>query len=176
LEEEVRFVPVTLVLGLTFAGSNSYVGTGARSASLKGNSTMNFGWFTDNSEDKSFASTTMHEFGHVLGCDHEQFSPGVKFTWNEEVVIKYYKDTNDWDEDKVRRNFNHFLPVDRKDYDTTDWDRRSIMHYSVKKEWNYEGIEVEWVYTLSDMDKNFIGEAYPFKTICMKLGRCLFLC
>ncbi len=55
-------------------GSNSYVGTDNMQIP-KDQPTMNFGWFTDQTADEEFSRTVLHEFGHALGCVHEQASP-----------------------------------------------------------------------------------------------------
>ncbi|KAK6537494.1 hypothetical protein TWF694_011679 [Orbilia ellipsospora] len=147
-------------------GSNSYVGTDCKGLNLNGRATMNFGWFYDDLDkttDVSFRSTGMHEFGHALGCQHEQLN--ARLHWNENVVIEYYakKENGGWSERKTRFNFNNFSPVQNGgQYATTSWDQESIMHYHIEKSWNKEGIAVRPTKTPSQLDKNFMEEMYPF--------------
>ncbi|KAF3915584.1 hypothetical protein ABW21_db0206815 [Orbilia brochopaga] len=128
---------------------------------LKSHNSMNFGWFTEFHALRSFERTVTHEFGHAIGCVHEQFSPSLKINWIKSAVYKAYKDSDGWEEPEVNLNFNNFVSVDIKTHEYTSWDKRSIMHYPIKKEWNEEKIEVGWNYVMSDVDKEFIGEKYP---------------
>ncbi|KAK6349402.1 hypothetical protein TWF696_005688 [Orbilia brochopaga] len=152
-------VRISLISG---AGSYSYIGTVCQKDNLRSHNTMNFGWFTDSLPLRSFERTVTHEFGHAIGCVHEQFSPSLKITWIKPKVYKAYKDSDGWEETDVNLNFNNFVSVDIKTHEYTSWDKRSIMHYPIKKEWNEEKIEVGWNYVMSDVDKKFIGEKYPF--------------
>ncbi|KAJ6265067.1 hypothetical protein Dda_1222 [Drechslerella dactyloides] len=87
--------------------------------------------------------------------------PSLKITWIKKAVYKAYKESDGWEEPDVNLNFNNFVSVDARTHEYTSWDKRSIMHYPIKPQWNEERIEVGWNYTLSDVDKKFIGEKYP---------------
>jgi len=52
-------------------GSWSVIGTDALSASGQ---TMNYGWFTDNTNEEEFRRVIVHEFGHALGLAPMLFS------------------------------------------------------------------------------------------------------
>lgn len=84
-------------------GSWSYIGTGAKTIS-QSEATMNFGWFDDQTADDEFSRTVIHEFGHAIGCIHEQSSPVANIQWNKPVVYEYYQRTNGWDKAKVDGN------------------------------------------------------------------------
>lgn len=54
-------------------GFYSYIGTDAKF--FKDKETMNLGWFDGKTSDKEFRRTTIHEFGHALGLNHEHQHP-----------------------------------------------------------------------------------------------------
>jgi hypothetical protein len=64
---------------------------------------MNFGWFTDQTDDGEVMRTTLHEFGHAIGCVHEQASPAAAgvINWNKPVVYAYYLRSMGWDQARV---------------------------------------------------------------------------
>ena len=105
-------------------GSWSALGTGAKSIP-QSEPTMNFGWFDDNSTDEDFEITVVHEFGHALGCIHEQASPMADIPWNKLVVYEYYLRTYGWDQAKV--DWNLFERYKQEDALSSWWDKTSIM-------------------------------------------------
>ena len=51
----------------------------------------------------------IHEFGHAIGCVHEQSSPSINIPWDKEKVYAYYKSRIGWDKAKVDHNvFNRY--------------------------------------------------------------------
>ncbi|OQU93546.1 hypothetical protein CLAIMM_00042 isoform 4 [Cladophialophora immunda] len=99
---------------------------------------MDFGWFDDTTPADEFGRTTVHEFRHMLGCVHEQFSPGILFKWNEKAVTAEFTDskqTPPWTESETRFNFNIFKPLGTTKYPATTLDSDSIMHYAVMVAW-----------------------------------------
>lgn len=140
-------------------GSWSYIGTDANYRS-EDQATMNFGWFFDYTSNSEIQRTTLHEFGHALGAIHEHNSPASTIQWNKEVVYEYYMETQGWTEAQVDNNlFNKY-----SDNVTTnsEYDPDSIMHYAINSEFTLDGFSVGWNYDLSDIDKSFIEETYPF--------------
>lgn len=137
----------------------SYVGTdNLAHKPPKFHETMNFGWLTDSSSEDTFARVITHEFGHALGCIHEHQSPAADIPWNMEAVLKYYHDTNGWDEDTIKKN------VTNRNAELTqfsEFDTSSIMIYPIPKEHTLGGYTVPWNNKLSETDKNFIATAYP---------------
>eukprot|EP01084_Bolivina_argentea_P145071 254381_1 len=113
-------------------GSWSYIGNHALTID-KDRETMNFGWFksVDNPDDNEYNTTTLHEFGHVLGFKHEHLHPIDKIPYNKEKVYKYYKKTNNWDKDMVDRNIlNRVDPIRVCGFDEK-FDKDSIMMYTI---------------------------------------------
>ncbi|EPS36622.1 hypothetical protein H072_9876 [Dactylellina haptotyla CBS 200.50] len=148
-------IRITLVDG---GGANSYVGTDNKHH--KGLKTMNLGWFVDGKADKEFSRTTLHEFGHALGCKHEQFNEKVH--WIKKKLYDYYKNQG-WSPDDVDRAYYYWMPVrEGGEFAFTQWDKTSIMQYDHPADWTEEGIEAPVNRTLSKQDMVFIEEMYPF--------------
>ncbi len=138
-------------------GSWSYLGKDALSIASH-LPTMNYGWFNENTTDREFSRTILHEFGHALGLIHEHAHPDSPIPWNKEKVYVYYAQQG-WDREKVDRNvfrrYNHQITQ------FSEYDRLSIMHYAVPAEHTIGGYEVPWNTVLSETDKMFIAQIYP---------------
>lgn len=140
-------------------GSWSYLGTDANYRS-QDQATMNFGWFYDYTSDSEISRTTLHEFGHALGAIHEQNSPAADIQWDVEAVYEYYERTQGWSEAQVDNNL--FNKYSGNVTTNSEYDPDSIMHYAIPASLTLNGFSVGWNYYLSDTDKSFIGETYPF--------------
>lgn len=121
--------------------------------------TMNFGLFTDDTGDDDFSNTTIHEFGHALGCIHEHQQPNAHILWNKPVVYRYYAENNGWSKEDV--DFQVFQACDPKTVSATPLDRLSIMEYWIPAEFTLDGWSAPYNINLSDQDKVFIRQKYP---------------
>ena len=140
-------------------GSWSYMGTDCSLAQLAGKPTMNLGWLKPETAETEYRRVVLHEFGHALGLLHEHLSPVADIPWDEEKVIAYYRRTNGWNETYIRSNVLAIPPSDK----FTDFDTLSIMLYPVPRELTKGGYEIPWQNSeLSETDKKFIAEIYPF--------------
>jgi len=140
-------------------GSWSYLGVDSTLPALLGKPTMNYGWLTPTTAEKEYRRVVLHEFGHALGLIHEHLSPTATIPWNEQAVFDFYKRTNGWDAQTTRSNVLDKTPVDK----FTRFDDKSIMLYPVPKELTLNNFSIPWSNTeLSDLDKQFIAEMYPF--------------
>ncbi|KAK7735633.1 hypothetical protein SLS53_007373 [Cytospora paraplurivora] len=148
---ELKFVDhddVDIRVSFEKGGSWSFVGTSCRLVP-KDKATMNFGWFTNKTSIKKFSRTVTHEFGRALGCIHEHQSPAGNIPWDESA-----------DKETVRANIfeaysintTHFLSVDKK----------SIMLYAIPACLTKNGYSIKPNKVLSEMDKHFIAQAYPW--------------
>jgi hypothetical protein len=86
---------------------------------------MNFGWFDDETSDEEFSRTVIHEFGHAIGCIHEQASPVADIPWNKPVVYENYLKNNGWNQDMVDSNV--FVKAAQASTLNSNWDKTSIM-------------------------------------------------
>ncbi|MFH7027557.1 MAG: M12 family metallopeptidase [Heteroscytonema crispum UTEX LB 1556] len=141
-------------------GSWSYIGTDALSIP-KNQPTMNYGWLTPTTPDDEYLRVVLHEFGHALGCIHEHQHPEVAIPWNRDAVYRYYMGSpNNWPKDQVDTNlFQHYS---KNITQFSQFDTQSIMLYPVPRELTTGGFEVGWNKQLSETDKTFIGQMYPF--------------
>jgi hypothetical protein len=123
-------------------------------------STMNFGWLTDNTPDDEFSRIVLHEFGHALGLIHEHQSPAAGIPWNRQKVLDYYKKADNWDASTVQANI--FDQASASTTNFSQFDPQSIMLYSIPAELTTNGYAVGWNRVLSSVDKQYIGMFYPF--------------
>jgi len=142
------------------AGSWSYLGTDALGIPAD-KATMNLGWLTPTTPNEEYSRVVLHEFGHALGCIHEHQHPTNGIPWNKPAVYRVYAGPpNYWDKNKVDFNLFRKYTVDQTQY--SEFDRHSIMLYSIPKELTDGIFEVGSNWALSDLDRQYIGAVYPF--------------
>jgi serralysin len=137
-------------------GSWSMYGTDAITAP-QNQITMNLGWFNDSTPDEEFRRTTVHEFGHALGCIHEHSSPGGNIIWNKPVVYDYYWRSQGWQPQQVDEQVFMKYSADMTNF--TQLDPLSIMMYPIPP--GFANITVGWNTDLSETDKQMIAYMYP---------------
>lgn len=134
------------------AGSWSYVGTDAMFVRHT-QPTMNFGWL-----DKG---TVIHEFGHMLGLKHEHQNPKSGIKWNKQAVIdSLSKPPNNWSLQEIYHNVLN--QADPANVIAGTFDPKSIMMYFFPSKWTLNGRGFSQNTKLSEEDKNFISNLYPF--------------
>ncbi|MGB7923948.1 MAG: M12 family metallopeptidase [Pyrinomonadaceae bacterium] len=149
-------IRITTTVGL---GSWSYLGTDNLLIAAS-KPTMNYGWFTSNTPDEEFRRTTLHEFGHALGCIHEHMNPVGNIPWNVDAVYRYYMTTQGWTKADVDAQVLAKYSIDQ--LNTSKYDPKSIMHYPVPKELTLgQSFSVGWNTKLSKTDKSFMRQMYP---------------
>lgn len=133
-------------------GSWSYVGTDSTFIPTD-KATMNFGWL-----DKS---TVLHEFGHMLGLLHEHQNPDGGIVWNEDRVLRDLSGPpNNWTPEMIRHNvLNH---ASKDSSNGTKFDPSSVMLYYFPGEWVQSGRGTKNNTEISEVDKKYISELYPF--------------
>ena len=121
----------------------------------------------------------IHEFGHVLGLEHEHASPALMtkdpdqqkrifgkvletpFEWNEPALKAAKKDITQF---KLNLSKDAGLGDFR-----TPFDPKSIMVYRIEPGWNTAGYSTEDTNELSKVDKAFIGQVYGSPQPVIKL-------
>ncbi len=141
----------------------SYVGNNCRLMAAKGETSMNFGWFTDKSEEDEFKRTTLHEFGHALGLLHEHQNPSGHIQWNKPVVRNYYSNQG-WSMDQIDKQIFNKYSVTLSNH---NYDAKSIMHYPIPANFTLDNYAVNWNRDLSPGDITLIAELYP-KPVAVK--------
>ena len=140
-------------------GSWSAIGTDARRISST-EPTMNYGWLTPDTSEQEYRRVVLHEFGHALGFNHEHQSPAGGILWNRDKAFAYYSKMNGWDAEKVEMNV--FQSADASQTRYSNFDPKSIMLYPIPTELTLNGFSSGNNSELSDNDKIFAGEVYPF--------------
>lgn len=140
-------------------GYRSLVGTDAlkRPSPLP---TMILGGFTKSTDEVELRRVVIHEFGHAIGCVHEQSSPSMDIPWNREKAYVWYKSRIGWDKPKVDHNVFHRYRKHEVAF-TEQHDPTSIMQYPVPNELTIGDFEIGWNTELSEIDKIFIAKMYP---------------
>ena len=121
---------------------------------------MQLGGFTAAAGDLELRRTVLHEFGHAIGCIHEQASPAAAIPWNEPRVYEFYREWQRWDDDTIYRNVLQRYSAAETLY--SNFDPASIMQYPVPAHLTRNGYEIGWNTELSAGDKSFIARMYPF--------------
>ncbi len=136
-------------------GAWSYVGTDCKMIPAN-EQTMNLGWLDND--------VVWHEFGHAIGLLHEHQNPEGGIKWNEANVIKDLSGPpNNWSMDMIK--YNVLNPYPKENVITTALDKKSIMMYPVPASWTLDGFTTPGGSVISDVDKKFIAERYPFTTV-----------
>ncbi|KAI1115831.1 hypothetical protein F5Y14DRAFT_105307 [Nemania sp. NC0429] len=101
----------------------------------------------------------LHEFGHALSLKHEHKHPGCNIQWNYPVL----RQSSGWDDQKVRKNYakSTSTAVNYR-WGNKPYDRKSIMHYSVRRGETQSGLlQIPMNTVLSDGDRDMLSRLYP---------------
>jgi hypothetical protein len=150
----------TAEIRVTFTGAGywSHVGTDALRVPRDA-PTMQLGGLGSHTEEVAFRRTVLHEFGHALGCIHEQASPAADIPWDVDKVYAFYRDWQGWDRQTTHDNV--LLRYSAADLHFTRHDPASIMQYPVPETLTRRRFSVGWNDDLSDSDRSFITRMYP---------------
>ena len=145
-------------------GAWSYIGIDAKN--VPGNQqTMNLGWIDDFedydfNEAKGTGVVVVHEFGHMLGMIHEHTRGDFKPKWNCPFLVdSLSKPPNSWDWCTV---YNNILQTyDRTEFNGSDYDPKSVMHYFFDNKFFCDKPNLPHVTKLSYNDKVWLNKSYP---------------
>ena len=154
-----RFADAEMRVSFSQPGHWSCVGTDALLEADPDGPTLNLGGFTDDTPEATLRRTVLHEFGHALGCLHEQASPASRIPWDEAKVYAYYRRWHGWDAQTTYENV--LVRYSEAGIRFTRHDASSIMQYPVPAELTHGGFSVGWNNGLSELDKSFIARMYP---------------
>lgn len=145
---------------VTFTGDGYWSLVGTDALRVGGDEpTMQLGGFDPDADDVVLRRTVLHEFGHAIGCIHEQASPAMRIPWSEEKVYAFYLAWQGWDRATTEANVLRRYSAD--DVLFSDADPRSIMQYPVPATLTRGGFTVGWNDELSAGDRSFIARIYP---------------
>jgi hypothetical protein len=136
------------------SGSWSYVGRD--SVAIVGNTdaaTMNLAWVDE--------ANVLHQFGHVLGLQHEHQNPFEPVPWDREAVYATFTaPPYSWNRETIE--FNILRPYPRDAYPIAKpFDPQSVMLYAFADDLTEGDVRLVAGTRLSDGDKTFIAKLYP---------------
>lgn len=108
-----------------------------------------------------FRPHVLHEFGHALGLHHAHLHPQANIPWNRGKVYEYYSNVIGWSREQIDHNIFD-LETDA-DIFLGNYDKYSIMHYSVENFLTDGDWHVGANTKLSDQDKININKIYPLR-------------
>jgi hypothetical protein len=121
--------------------------------------TLQLGGYSLDMPEEKFRRPVLHEFGHAIGCIHEQASPAVRIPWDEQKVYEWYREHQGWSDDEIYHNVLRRYTEEETRF--TEHDPESIMQYPVPEELTVGNYSIGWNTDLSEQDKSFIARMYP---------------
>lgn len=146
---------------ISFIPGDSWSQVGKDALSIVHQATMNFGWITDDVDEVDIRRTILHEFGHMIGLEHEHQSPQMTIPWDRDALIEWASGPpNYWDEQSIQENYIDLIEGER--IKATRFDPKSIMLYPISAELTGGKMEIDWNNELSEGDKQFVSSLYPY--------------
>lgn len=108
--------------------------------------------------DEHFVRNVLHEFGHVLGLEHEHQHPDADIPWDTEKLLAAAQ-AGGLSEADIHRDF--LDKIERRGGLLLPYDRGSIMHYPIPEGATLGDWSVGVNTALSEGDKAFMRLAYP---------------
>ena len=125
---------------------------------------VNFGWLTGKSSREEVEMVVIHEFGHVLGLQHEHSNPASTLEWDRPAVYKLFAGPpNFWSRDIVDQHVfaiwpPAYFPIHKV------FDRESIMMYEMPADYFVDKNAITRNSQLSALDKQFVAAFYPLRS------------
>lgn len=142
-------LPERASVRIVFEGSGNWSFVGTDCLKIKEGPTMSLSLYEHDALIE-WNRTVLHEFGHVLGLEHEHKHQQFTFQ-NKQDAVEFLKKAG-WSDAYIQMNL-----FDRNDLsDVYEFDNKSIMLYTFDRESNTE---------ISIGDCKTIGKLYPFEHI-----------
>jgi hypothetical protein len=125
--------------------------------------TVNFE-LTGKSSREEVGMVVLHEFGHVLGLEHEHSNPASTLKWDRPAVYKQFAGSpNFWTRDEVDHQLfaiwpPAYFPIHKV------FDRQSIMMYEMPADYFVDKKAITRNSQLSALDKQFVAALYPLRS------------
>jgi len=100
----------------------------------------------------------LHEFGHMLGLQHEQHNPKAEIPWDLDEMYRFHEGELGWSRAEVERTYLLQWPITTPH---TEYDPTSIMHYPIDRRFTTGKYFIDVNQELSELDKEFMRQAYP---------------
>lgn len=102
----------------------------------------------------------LHEFGHIIGLNHEHHNPTNTIPWNRDLLYKDMSEQNSWTREQVDQTY--FTPWNPEIYPIKKtFDPDSVMMYPIENRHTVGDFEVGYNYDLSEGDIAFAKLLYP---------------
>ncbi len=119
--------------------------------------TVNYGTLASVRNQNEAIQIALHEFGHVLGLQHEFQNPSAGTVFDQAAVRDYAKNSG-LDDVTIEQNF---LALGKDYPGARPYDAKSIMNYSFPRSLFLPGKETQPGQGLSDSDKSYTSSLYP---------------
>lgn len=136
-------------------GYSSLIGTDALLYEGDDEATM---LLSSDTSDDTFTSNVIHEFGHVLGAEHEHQHPDANIPWNKQNAYTYFS-MHGFSQEDVDAQV--FTKLDATEVNHSEYDTQSIMHYQIPSDITVGDFSVPFNQELSAGDKAFMSAIYP---------------
>ena len=128
---------------VTFSVNDNWSAIGRKALEIQNNYTLSL----DNVEEAAI----LHEFGHVLGLQHEHQYPGA-IRWHEANVIADMRESAGWSEKETKDNILKKLGPTARCIGDQKFNRSSIMMYPIPDGWaDYSDKHGKWTPLVVDL-------------------------
>lgn len=156
---ETQVDPIVRVTRSPSGGYWSYIGTDVLSIP-RGQATMNLAGFTSRTPDSEYRRVVRHEFGHTLGCPHEQQRAAIiRRLVPAACYRRFGASPNFWPRQLVDQNI--LTPQDESKLVGSDPEEQSIMCYQFDGDLTVDGKPIIGGTDLTSRDKTTIAKIYP---------------
>lgn len=161
-----RWTPTAPMVRISFGPGGYYSYLGTDILSIPANElTMNLEGFTVNTPDSEWMRVVPHEFGHTLGCPHEQQRQEILDLLDVQKTIAYFGSTQGWSESEVRQQILTPLDLHSTVGGSPNADQQSIMCYQFPGSITKSGRPIPGGNVISPTDKVYFAKIYPMDSV-----------